>query len=596
MAGEAPTQVWSAMLLASGKNSFMPIPLFMPDRSSLNCVPEVSLHSCYYAPANVCSIIFWTVTVTDCVLSSIILGASITCNQTAVYLPNQKAQEPKIKMISKRFVNRKRAGRGSFGTVTVCKDMEHGGRSVALKETRNDLSEGLPYDFIRERTALMCMATTTTVLRLFGVDWQAGPPTLILEGMQRSLADEIRRRTQIDRNDAQHYLAQIEAGIKHIHSRGFMHRDVKPANCLVEKLKLKIGDLGTSILYIKGRCNSLDVFTRCFAAPEILLGDAQYTQSVDIWSIGCTYIAMRTGQPPFRCSDTSVWGMMVTIMQHQGRPNEECWAGVSNLPHFSEHWPACRAGHPDVHFPQTPVTRGRRFDAFEVRIVGGLLTWDPSARTMLAESTFEPLQMVERVSLKNQCKVNSKMRYILVDWLMEVSVLFRLSAMSFHLSVLALDVFLSNRPAMRSRLQLLGVAALCWSSKLMETAHPPITDYVYVCDKIYTAEQIKAQEIEIDMIAHEFGVDPRQTLRYQLETDEETISLSKASSYACDLLTLDESSYGHHQEDLRRACKIFHPDLSTTQGQEHLLSSTDELLRGLHDNIPLDAFIRKRYS
>lgn len=75
-----------------------------------------------------------------------------------------------------------------------------------------------------------------------------------------------------------------------------MHRDIKPDNILVtEDLEVKICDFGLS-RSIKcekkekkvRRKSSDQCFTRYYRPPEVILGNEEYDEKVDIWSLGCS--------------------------------------------------------------------------------------------------------------------------------------------------------------------------------------------------------------------------------------------------------------------------------------------------------------------
>ena len=96
--------------------------------------------------------------------------------------------------------------------------------------------------------------------------------------------------------------ADICEGVAHMHRLGLMHRDLKLDNVIVFLSPgcgptLKIADFGSARAY-KHICDALpladdnsslstDVCTYWYAAVELLLGDHEYSEKVDIWSIGC---------------------------------------------------------------------------------------------------------------------------------------------------------------------------------------------------------------------------------------------------------------------------------------------------------------------
>ena len=93
-----------------------------------------------------------------------------------------------------------------------------------------------------------------------------------------------------------------------------------------------------------------------------------------------------------------------------------------------------------------------------------------------------------------QSDINEKMRAILVDWLVEVHVKFRLVPETMYLTVNLLDRFLEVRAVPRQELQLVGVTAMFVASKYEETRPPRTRDFVYITNNAYTRDQIHAME------------------------------------------------------------------------------------------------------
>lgn len=92
-------------------------------------------------------------------------------------------------------------------------------------------------------------------------------------------------------------------GLKYLHSAGVYHRDLKPANCLVNQdCSVKICDFGLSRAVGErhlpessrssrklARRLTNHVATRWYRAPELILLHGDYTEAVDVWSVGCIY-------------------------------------------------------------------------------------------------------------------------------------------------------------------------------------------------------------------------------------------------------------------------------------------------------------------
>ena len=89
------------------------------------------------------------------------------------------------------------------------------------------------------------------------------------------------------------------------------------------------------------------------------------------------------------------------------------------------------------------------------------------------------------------------MRIILVDWMIDVSVRFRLQTETFHLAVNLTDRFIGKRMVRRSEMQLLGVTSLAIAAKYQEI-YPPLTDdLVYMTNDACQKEQVLSMEEQI---------------------------------------------------------------------------------------------------
>ena len=99
--------------------------------------------------------------------------------------------------------------------------------------------------------------------------------------------------------------------------------------------------------------------------------------------------------------------------------------------------------------------------------------------------------------MKNQTDINEKMRAILIDWLVEVHLKFKLVQETLFLAVNLIDRFLEKKNILRNKLQLVGVTSMLIACKYEEIYAPEIRDFVYITDKAYTKDDILAMENEI---------------------------------------------------------------------------------------------------
>jgi cyclin B len=91
--------------------------------------------------------------------------------------------------------------------------------------------------------------------------------------------------------------------------------------------------------------------------------------------------------------------------------------------------------------------------------------------------------------------LKSKMRTILVDWLIQVHHRFELLQETLYLTIIILDRFLQSSTVPRAKLQLAGVTAMLIASKYEEMYAPEVTDFEYITDKAFTAKQILSMEV-----------------------------------------------------------------------------------------------------
>jgi len=123
---------------------------------------------------------------------------------------------------------------------------------------------------------------------------------------------------------ASNYIAQAALGLQHAHEKGLVHRDVKPANLLVDKEGVvKLLDLGLATF--NNESDEKDNLTARFdkgailgtadyMAPEQILSSSEVDIRADIYSLGVTLYALINGKPPFSgsCSQKMIGHTSVT--------------------------------------------------------------------------------------------------------------------------------------------------------------------------------------------------------------------------------------------------------------------------------------------
>lgn len=151
-------------------------------------------------------------------------------------------------------------------------------------------------------------------------------------------------RINLEMCDIKNMMLQILEGLNYIHCAKFMHRDIKTANILIDHNGvLKLADFGLARLYYgcppnlkypggagSGAKYTSVVVTRWYRAPELVLGDKQYTTAVDIWGVGCVFAEFFEKKPILQGKTDIDQGHV--IFKLLGTPTEEDWAMARYLP------------------------------------------------------------------------------------------------------------------------------------------------------------------------------------------------------------------------------------------------------------------------
>lgn len=119
-------------------------------------------------------------------------------------------------------------------------------------------------------------------------------------------------------------LRQITSAIEYIHRHSIIHRDIKSENIIIDASgNAKLIDFGLSI-FDEGQEKSCNVQAQSYRAPEVFKEDKNYTNAIDVWSLGCLIWEFATGKYLFvRDDDDPNEDMTIEyIYRHLGKADK----------------------------------------------------------------------------------------------------------------------------------------------------------------------------------------------------------------------------------------------------------------------------------
>lgn len=192
-------------------------------------------------------------------------------------------------------------------------------RLVAIKILKSDLAEDAEFRRrFRDESLAVAALSHANIVSVYDVSSSEGVEYIVMELIDGiTLKQYMERRGQMDWREALHFITQIMRGLSHAHSRGIIHRDIKPQNIMVLRDgSVKVADFGIARL-----ANTASTLTQealgsvHYISPEQARGERTDARS-DVYSAGVVLYEMLTGRLPFE-GDSAV---SVAIQHLSGVP------------------------------------------------------------------------------------------------------------------------------------------------------------------------------------------------------------------------------------------------------------------------------------
>ena len=192
---------------------------------------------------------------------------------------------------------------GSGGMANVYKARCHRlNRLVAVKILKSDLAENADFRRrFRDESRAVAQLSHANIVSVYDVSTNPDREYIVMELIDGiTLKQYMERRGRMDWRESLHFISQIMRGLSHAHSRGIIHRDIKPQNIMVLRDgSVKVADFGIACLANQGQTLTQEALGSVhYISPEQARGDRIDARS-DIYSAGVVLYEMLTGRLPF---------------------------------------------------------------------------------------------------------------------------------------------------------------------------------------------------------------------------------------------------------------------------------------------------------
>lgn len=213
-------------------------------------------------------------------------------------------REQLAEAVAQRYELERELGRGGMATVYLARDRESG-ELVALKAMHKNVGSKIGVERFRREMGIAASLDHPLIVPLTDSGSVGDLLYYVMPYIEgESLSQCLDRQQRLELDEALRITRDIADALGYAHSRGILHRDVKPENVLLARGHALIADFGLARAIggpdrRKLTSTGVIVGTVHYMSPEQLLERPDLDQRSDIYSLACILYEMLTGGPPY---------------------------------------------------------------------------------------------------------------------------------------------------------------------------------------------------------------------------------------------------------------------------------------------------------
>ena len=282
-------------------------------------------------------------------------------------------------------------GEGGYGMIYKAREINTS-NIVTIKQIKRqypETNEGIPQSVLCEINILNELKNETNIINLKDVQYckQRKNIYIIYDYYEFDLHHIIYQKQQITIQQMKSYMIQMIKSLQTVHSKGYIHCDIKPSNFLISpKNEIKLIDFGVSIKVDKENKNP-KIGTINYNSPELILGYTKYGKEIDIWSLGCTFYEMMTKEKLiiYKHSEYEIINEILTIF---GFPDKNDYPQFYSFPNndlFPNFYKKSKININDFFYKKLPL----EFLQFKDLLIN-MLQVNPKNRISLDDALNDP--------------------------------------------------------------------------------------------------------------------------------------------------------------------------------------------------------------